>query len=314
VDSLLAQTYPDMELILVDDGSPDRCGAICDEYKLIHSDRMKVIHKKNGGVAEARNAGIEAANGSYLAFVDPDDFVHPRMLEILYENLKAADADISVCAYKQVNDGINVSETAVRQMENLTTMYSGEQALWNLYDKKLKAITVVVWGKLYKTEMFKDIRFSVGRNLEDAGIIHQLLYRSQAVVYTELAMYFYYVRHGSIMSMPVENFRYVLMNFEDRTMFFQQKGLNYLLELECKKHLHDIITYYVRTSYSSPNERDALEGMKERFRTEYRQMKKNGTVMLARCTLFFHAPKVYYFLWKYLWRMIYKYKHKVELR
>jgi glycosyltransferase involved in cell wall biosynthesis/polysaccharide pyruvyl transferase WcaK-like protein len=302
VDSLLAQTYPDLELILVDDGSPDQCGAICDEYKLIHGDRMKVIHKKNGGVAEARNAGIEAANGNYLAFVDPDDFIHPRMLEILYENLKAADADISVCDYKKIYDNTNLSEETVREEENLTTIYSGEQALWNLYDEKLNVATVIMCNKLFKTELFKDIRFPVGRNMEDEAVIHQILYRSRIVVYTQAVLYFYCIREDSITGTYVKNYCDILAYSDERMIFFQKHGLKALFDAACKGHLSLIIRLYMRVAYLSPNDSNVLKELKKSFRWGYLQIKENGKAMPIRFKLFFYLPKVYCFLRKYVWR------------
>jgi glycosyltransferase involved in cell wall biosynthesis len=314
VDSLLAQTYPELELILVDDGSPDQCGAICDEYKLIHGDRMKVIHKKNGGLSDARNAGIETASGNYLTFVDSDDFIHPRMMEILYENLKAMDADISVGNFKRVYDNTNISEGSVREGENLTTVCTSEQALWNLYDERLARVTTVAWGKLYKKELFSDIRYPLGRNMEDSAIIHQILYRSRIVVYTQAVLYFYYIRDDSIMATPVKNYCDSLTSSNDRMIFFQKQGLKALFDAAYKDHLGLIIKLYTRVAYSSPNDSNALEELKENFRQGYLQITENGKTMPARFKLFLYLPRGYYFLWKYVWRTIYKYKQKVELR
>ncbi|MCR5149991.1 MAG: glycosyltransferase, partial [Clostridiales bacterium] len=101
VDSIRCQAYPNLEIILVDDGSPDKSGAICDEYAKM-DDRIKVIHKKNGGLSDARNVGIEAATGAYLGFVDGDDYIEPEMYQKLYSALVENDAEISICRFRYV--------------------------------------------------------------------------------------------------------------------------------------------------------------------------------------------------------------------
>ena len=101
IDSIIAQTYKDLEIILVDDGSSDHCGAICDKYAK-KDNRIKVIHKPNGGLSDARNHGIEAATGSYLGFVDGDDYIEPQMYEKLHNALVENDAEMSICSFRYV--------------------------------------------------------------------------------------------------------------------------------------------------------------------------------------------------------------------
>ena len=103
VDSILNQTYKNLEIILVDDGSPDNCGNICDEYALSDS-RIRIIHKKNGGLSDARNAGLDIARGNYILFVDSDDYIDETMVEKLYEALEKEKAEMSLCSFVYVND------------------------------------------------------------------------------------------------------------------------------------------------------------------------------------------------------------------
>lgn len=121
VDSILAQTYPCLEVILVDDGSPDGCPAICDEYAR-EDRRVRVIHKENGGLSDARNAGIDAAKGKFLGFVDSDDYVHPRFYELLLQALKEEGADIAGCDVKKVckTEKIREERTAAQFREQLS--------------------------------------------------------------------------------------------------------------------------------------------------------------------------------------------------
>lgn len=299
--SLLAQTYPNLEIILVDDGSPDRCGAICDEYRAKHGEEIKVIHKKNGGLSDARNAGIEAASGGYIAFVDSDDFVHQRMLEILYHNLKTAAADISICAFQKVYH-MDATESPVTDSDNLTTICSGEQAMWNLFDKELERITTLAWNKLYKTGLFKDVRYPAGRNMEDVAIIHQLLYQAKTVVYTKLPLYYYYVRGDSIMGTVTLSWRDALMASQDRQAFFRQRDRKELLAAEGGEYMRLMIWFYVRISYHSPDESQALAELRSLFSDYFSQTKASGKAVPVRYRLFFYAPGFYTLLWKFIYR------------
>ena len=125
VDSILAQTYPCLEVILVDDGSPDGCPAICDEYAR-EDRRVRVIHKENGGLSDARNAGIDAAKGKFLGFVDSDDYVHPRFYELLLQALKEEGADIAGCDVKKVCKTEKIEEKEQQPIQR--TVYSGREA------------------------------------------------------------------------------------------------------------------------------------------------------------------------------------------
>ena len=150
VESIVNQTYKNLEIILVDDGSPDNCPAICDAWAN-KDERIKVIHKENGGVSSARNRGIDAATGDYIGFVDSDDWIEPDMYELLADNAKKYDADISRCGYfvdwpdhiAQVgNGGILLYEDIERRCEMLRS-YHLVSALWN---------------KIYRRELFEEER------------------------------------------------------------------------------------------------------------------------------------------------------------
>ena len=162
VDSILNQSFQDFELILVDDGSPDSCGAICDEYAARDS-RIHVIHQENKGLSGARNTGIDHANGEYLAFVDSDDKWSPYFLESLYKALKEHDADISQCRWEYMHgDEIKEAYNPNAKCE----CFTGREMLSNLYIQT-GAYYVVAWNKLYKKELFEEIRYQEGRIHED---------------------------------------------------------------------------------------------------------------------------------------------------
>jgi len=209
IESIMAQSFKDFEVILVDDGSTDSTGKMCDAYAEQYS-AIRVIHKANGGLSDARNAGIEHSNGEYICFVDSDDTLHPDYLGILYRTLIDTDSDISVCAYREVYEPYN-GTTPISDMQTVT--YSGKEAVRELIlsDKLMN----YAWNKLYKKELFSEVRYPVGKCWEDIGATYKLFEESSRVTYTNAPLYFYLRRKGSITaSNNIRNFldSYELLN------------------------------------------------------------------------------------------------------
>lgn len=195
VDSILAQTFTDYELILVDDGSPDRCGEICDEYAR-KDPRVKVIHKKNGGLSDARNAGLDNATGEWLSFVDSDDWIEPDMLEKLLINAQKHRAMISVgsvAAELLEESGVYTRIHPQKTTNNQCTVLETEDALHFFFQNAWAA-----WDKIYRRDVFDGIRYPVGEINEDEAIALFILDRADRVVYTEDEVYHYVVRPESI--------------------------------------------------------------------------------------------------------------------
>lgn len=196
IDSILAQTLKDLEIILVDDGSPDSCGQRCDEYKEFDS-RIKVIHKPNGGLSDARNAGLEIATGEYISFVDSDDYIHKDMLELLVNLCEKHNTLISGCDIAYVFDGVD------KQISGS----SGEITVMTSHDFFRKMLDLqgflrtTVWNKLYKAELFKNVRFPVGKLYEDVGTMYKLIFQTDKIVYASIPCYYYLKqRTGAITS------------------------------------------------------------------------------------------------------------------
>ena len=195
VDSIILQSYKNLEIILVDDGSPDRCPEICDEYAQKDS-RIKVIHKPNGGLSDARNAGIEIAKGDYLSFVDSDDVIHNQMIDVLMHPLiENKELKMSACQSLNFNDGEEFdSNQEIKPIEIID---------YKLFFAKSRWMTA--WGKVYKSELFKEIRYPIGRIHEDEFVTYKLCYEAKKIAYSESRLLFYRQREGSIMkAMPVK--------------------------------------------------------------------------------------------------------------
>ena len=194
IDSIINQTYKNLEIILVDDGSPDNCGKICDEYKK-KDNRIKVIHKKNGGLSDARNEGIKIATGKYIGFIDSDDFVNLKMIEILYDLLKNNNADISVVSYKyyfgeEENNNESVEIKSPKILSNI-------DAITYLFDNN--KLGNYAWNKLYKLSLFDDVKYPVGKKMEDLGTTYKLFSKSNKIVYSDTELYYYLQRGDSIL-------------------------------------------------------------------------------------------------------------------
>lgn len=190
IESLLNQTFSDFELILVDDGSPDHCGEICDDYGE-KDNRVKVIHKENGGLSDARNAGFKAAKGEYVVFVDSDDWVAPAFLESLYIAIQGND----ICECEIVR----TSTDSITYLESNgeTVLYSAQDALQMLILDR--GFHQYVWNKMYKKSLIDDIHFEVGKTNEDEFWTYQVFGRAERIVKISNVLYCYYQRDDSIM-------------------------------------------------------------------------------------------------------------------
>lgn len=192
VDSILNQTFPDFELILVDDGSPDNCLAICDEYAR-KDNRIHVIHQENGGLSAARNTGIDWAfaksDSQWLTFVDSDDWIHPEMLERLLNAALENEVSVSICGYAETEG--EEPEIDVEDMK--PTVWTPED-----FFVEHNVNAVVAWGKLYRRECFKEIRYPVGKLHEDEFTTYKSLFAYTKVAVIHAPLYFYYYNSKSI--------------------------------------------------------------------------------------------------------------------
>ena len=188
VDSILAQTFTDYELWLVDDGSPDNSGKICDDYSKRDA-RIRVIHKPNGGLSSARNAALDECKGRYISFVDSDDWVTPDFLETLHSALVASGADISICG--MINHFDDGHETVLYEPSTEPCVVEGDAIFDTLYQPCAQ-------NKLYPASVFKTVRYPVGRWYEDVFAYNEILPMIHRIAYTGKNSYYYFIREGSI--------------------------------------------------------------------------------------------------------------------
>lgn len=223
VETLKKQTYSNIEIILVDDGSPDNCGKICDELAKKDS-RIVVVHKSNGGLSDARNAGIDVSNGSYIMFVDSDDYVADNMVERCLIKIKQDESDVVIFNHYCVNTNGEIYERTQDYPEILHIM-SGTEAVEKIYQNETWYF-VMAWNKMYRSSLFANLRFPVGKLHEDEFTSYKVLYESKKVSYLKDALYYYTIsRDGSIMGT-----KYSYRNMDkieallERTQFFLTIG------------------------------------------------------------------------------------------
>lgn len=219
LQSVVNQTYRNIEIILIDDGASDNSGIICDRWQKKDS-RIKVIHKTNGGLSSARNVGIEQANGEYLMFIDSDDIVSEELCRVLIEMMKNNDADISICNAKHIFDD-NVSFKSTGKLH----FYDCNEAICELWYQK--SFLPSAWGKLYKRELFKNIRFTEGIIFEDIDIMHELFYQCDKIIYGEMELYGYVHHENSITTKKYSKKDNVILNICDKiSEFASDKDIN----------------------------------------------------------------------------------------
>ena len=186
VESILSQSYKKMEIILVDDGSEDGSSQICDYYEEI-DERIHVVHKENGGLSDARNAGIDICKGEYLLFIDSDDYIRSDMVEGMLEVAIKEEADIVECGVLY-EDEDSPKRSGKRKETELRKSFDHEQAVTNILDYKSR---IMAWGKLYRTNLFKSIRFPYGKLHEDEFIVPFVVDLCSKYVYMDRQSYIY---------------------------------------------------------------------------------------------------------------------------
>lgn len=225
VDSLIGQTFKEFELILVDDGSTDDSGQICDDYAM-QDERIRVIHKENGGLSDARNKGIDIATGQYLAFVDSDDYVAKNMYEVLIHTLEEQKADLVVCNCSLIDENGNSTSDSALQGTLKNRVQSGKDIMYSMDEyAENHWLYVVAWNKVYRRELFETLRYPFGKLHEDEFVFHQLYSKCKKVVSIEQPLYYYRRMQGTIMdrrnlSRRMEN---VTEAFYKRILFFLEQ-------------------------------------------------------------------------------------------
>lgn len=292
VMSILGQTFKNFELILIDDGSQDSSGAICDSY-LKKDSRIKVIHKKNGGLSSARNEGLKIAKSKYVAFIDSDDWIENNMYEKLYNIAEQNDADIVQCKYVKADDE-NVKKDI--QADGNINFISNIEALENLYNERYIE-TVVTWNKIYKRLLFENIQFPEGKIHEDEFTVYKILYKAKKIALLDEGLYYYRQNPNSIMNREFNIRRLdILEALNERGKFFELIGNEKLIYENIKKYESDLKAYYFKCEKCIENIDNTLKEIKKIYNSiffNYIKYKQIQFKYKAMSSIFYISPTVY---------------------
>ncbi|CAB1273969.1 glycosyltransferase [Veillonella parvula] len=242
IESIQNQTYMNLEIILVNDGSTDASGDICDKYAA-YDERIQVIHKENAGVSAARNTGIEAANGDYIGFVDSDDYIAPTMYEDMLKLMAEHDLDIIECTAFRNNGDTNIEGCNDGSLEIFNRDEALKMAMYDCF--------VAVWSQLYKRRVISDVRFPVGRKFEDSAVSYLFIANTKRVGHINRCLYYYRLNPNSTTQTsfdPKSRWDFVL-GYEERLQYAIDHQLPYVDDcnsLLMKAVLSCLTAYYAK--------------------------------------------------------------------
>ena len=277
VSSVLGQTYGNLEVVLVDDGSRDKSGEICD--RLADSDsRIKVIHKENGGISSARNMGIDASKGAYIGFIDSDDYISPVMMEKLYTLVKDTDSQIGVTG--RINKYESGYEEVSFKTDNSLTLQR-KDAVRELLLKRIMDVSAC--DKLFKRELFEDLRFPLGETNEDNAVMFNLFLRCERIAHTDTADYYYCHREKSITTSM--NTAYVFLmnkNVEANVSLVREEYPDLEKEITVYSGMHRMLFYHtllkkkINSGSLSREEAELLKSSKSFIKKNYKAISENA--------------------------------------
>ena len=288
IDSILAQAFSDFELILVDDGSPDRCPEICDAYAQEHPN-IKVIHQPNGGLSDARNAGLDIAVGEYIGFVDSDDYIHRDMYRTMVAEMEQTDSDMVICDHYVVDQ----QKVSVYAWYKETCCMSHHGIM-----RAILADTIgsQAWNKLYKRALFEGIRYPVGRLFEDIPTTYRYVDRCRRVRYIKTPLYYYNLRNEGIsLKRNRKTAWHIYLGFRDRYEYTKQycpQFSDIALPLVVKHGIDLIKTSMIKEQDADP----ALQGIHMYLKEQMPSVRKCASIKLIRkmeCRLILYHTGLY---------------------
>ena len=298
IASVANQTHPNLQIILIDDGSTDRSAEICDTWAG-KDQRVVVIHQENGGVSVARNRGLDIAEGEYILWVDSDDYIAPETVKIMLDIAAKTDTDMVICDFEKGtadNFPFSVScEAPHQQIDSIS-------ALNRIYTDSHSALRYAApWAKLAKRHLYQGIRYPIGKIFEDIYTTHKLLYRCERIAVLNAPLFYYFQRPDSIMnaSFSMKKLDY-LQALVERIAFFKEHSLSELERIAYDELLHSLIWEYSRTRDLLHSE-EGMAYIKKLFRATYRKgyasrRYPNETKLFL--TAFYTNPELIVLYWK----------------
>lgn len=267
IDSVINQSYKNLEIIIVDDGSVDDSGKIADEYAATDK-RIIVVHKENGGLPSTRNAGLDIARGAYVAFVDGDDWIDVKHIELLYAACRKG-ADVAVVDYV-ITDGSDAESS----YDDKTSIYSGKE----LYDDReyfFDTKSVVAWNKIYSIRCFDDLRFKVGSVCEDVFTVYKAVYPCEKVAVTNARTYFYYRNDSGIIRAPLTVKKLDgIAAYAEQYDYFDKLGDTVARDYAAEK-IYGLSAYYYALALRKgvENKKEIIRALKKYYKENFKRFK-----------------------------------------
>lgn len=280
IESILTQTYKNLDIILVDDGSPDKCGEIIEEFRK-KDKRIRTIHQNNGGLSAARNNGIKIANGKYIVCIDSDDWIEKDMIEVLYKNIVNTNSDISICEFIEEDEYGKILSN--KKYNNEIIEFSSIEALRSLIKQDI--LTNHAWNKLYKKNLFDEIEYPKGQLMEDVSTTYKLFEKANKIVYQNTVLYHYIQRGTSILgNISEKRINDQELAFFDRNKYLMKKYPKLKMEIELD-NLYNVKTLYYLAIMGGYKRLYDSQKYTEYY-IEYKKLyKKNNTEIKGRKSL-----------------------------
>ena len=293
LNSITTQTYPNLEIILVDDGSTDRCPAICDEYAE-HDIRVKAIHKANGGVSDARNTGIKNATAPIISFVDSDDFLHPKYYEIMAKTMKYTDADVVACDYEIIEPAFKMIPEVDNVPEIVAMSETESKDPYYIYDKRSRFI--VPWNKLYDRSLFNDVEYPVGKIYEDEATTFKIMYKAKKIVYVKEQLCYHVERPDALTMQPFSENNFMMLDaLESKMEFYRSHNQIHLYNLVYMTYKQTLLKY-MKEMETANIDKKLLAPYQKHFRELTKVVSKEKLLSPKKKMLnmlFSYAPDVY---------------------
>lgn len=314
VESLLAQTYKQIEIILVDDGSTDKTPAICDRYAEEY-ENIRTLHQKNGGPSAARNAGLEIASGKYIGYVDGDDWTEPEMYQEMLKACMETEAQIAICTYRQVGEGAEEIRPTGNRIEmtrqEALEIYISGHPQYHIYHS--------VWSKLFNRNLIEDIRFVEGKKSEDIMYTTWAMTRAEKCVFLDTPYYNYTVdRKGSIMNSQIHERRFQdeIPFWREQIEYLQAIGMNELAQKASYQFYRRMLFYFI--DFKKRNMKESAKLLMERLQKDRKKIGKVyrldfvSTGDRVRMKFALASPKLYYIIVKIYDAVIIPLRQKIE--
>lgn len=290
IESIIKQTYENFEMILVDDGSPDNCGKICDKYAA-KDERIKVIHQRNSGLSAARNAGINIMRGKYVTFIDSDDFVHETYLEVMYRLIKKY--------------GIGVCQVSFEQGKaDIFPKLEGKTEIKCFRDSELfgnRNVKITAWAKLYEASLISTVKFPVGKINEDEFFTYKPVAYARGIIVSSERLYYYYNRSGSIMNTKKDM---LCLDFQEayreRIDFFLRRNDFVAVDMSYKEYAIRLMLL-LSECMVNPDNRNDKEQLIIDFRSAYSSIKNKKKIDIKERLILWGFSKCPYIAGKLIW-------------